>query len=239
MSGKSKILWTDATWNPITGCTKLSAGCQHCYAAVLAKRLMAMGQPKYANGFAVTLHPDELDTLRKWKKPRTIFVCSMADLFHQDVPETFIHEVFATMNAVSHHRYQVLTKRADRLAALAPSLPWAPHIWAGVTVEHAETLHRIDALKMTPADMKFLSLEPLLGPLPDLSLAGINWVIVAGESGPQARPVDPAWVRDIRDQCITARIPFFFKQWGGRNKKAAGRLLDGRFWNEMPMIHEE
>jgi protein gp37 len=234
MSQKSRIEWTETTWNPVTGCTKLSPGCQNCYAEILARRLKAMGSQNYQNGFNVTCHPAMLAVPPTWRKPRLVFVNSMSDLFHDNVPESFIQEIYAVMAESKEHTFQVLTKRAERLAALAPKLPWPTNIWAGVTVENSSFTHRIDLLRTAPATVRFLSLEPLLGSIPNLNLAGIHWVIAGGESGPKARPMDKAWVRDIRDQCIAAQVPFFFKQWGGVRKKAAGKELDGRIWNEMP-----
>ncbi len=234
MAQGSGIEWTEATWNPVTGCTKVSPGCKHCYAERMAARLQAMGQPNYARGFAVTLQPHMLELPLRWKKPQTVFVNSMSDLFHESVPLTYVRRVFEVMARAHWHRFQVLTKRAERLAALAPQLEWAPNIWMGVSVESDRYRGRIEQLRTTEARIKFLSLEPLLGPLHDLDLGGIDWVIVGGESGPRARPVDPTWVVDLRDQCRAARVPFFFKQWGGPNKKKAGRVLDGRTWDEMP-----
>ncbi|WP_322820145.1 phage Gp37/Gp68 family protein [Chloroflexus sp.] len=230
----SKIEWTESTWKPLTGCTKISPGCKHCYAERMALRLRAMGVEKYRNGFTLTLHPDVLEEPLTWKKPRMIFVNSMSDLFHQDVPLAFIQQVFEVMRRASWHQFQVLTKRAERLSELAPLIDWPANVWMGVSVEHAMYTSRIDHLRQTNACIKFLSLEPLLGPLPDLNLAGIDWVIVGGESGPRARPMQAEWVRDIRDQCIRAGVPFFFKQWGGPVKKRTGRLLDGRTWDELP-----
>jgi protein gp37 len=236
MGFNSAIEWTEATWNPVTGCTKISPGCQHCYAERLAKRLQAMGQRRYANGFRITLHPDLLDLPRRWRTPRCIFVNSMSDLFHEAIPEAFIQRVFAVMGLADRHCFQILTKRAERLAALSQRLPWRPHIWMGVSVEQPRYTCRIDALRKTGAQLKFLSLEPLLGRLPNLDLRGIDWVIVGGESGPGARPMDPAWVLDLRDQCQRARIPFFFKQWGGVHKHKTGRMLEGQTWDEMPAL---
>ena len=230
----SKIEWTDATWNPVTGCSKVSPGCKRCYAERLSKRLKATGMAKYRNGFAVTLHPDTLDIPLRWRKPRSIFVNSMSDLFHAEVPDEFIAAVFDVMDRAHWHRYQVLTKRPERVASLDSWLPWPAQIWQGVSVENADYAHRIDLLRATSAAVKFLSLEPLLGPLPNLNLAGIDWVIVGGESGPGARPMQPDWARDIRDQCQAADIAFHFKQWGGVFKKRNGRVLDGRTWDEMP-----
>jgi protein gp37 len=234
MAQGSGIEWTEATWNPVTGCTKISPGCKHCYAERMAHRLQAIGQANYRHGFQLELQPHMLDLPLSWRKPQTIFVNSMSDLFHSGVPLEYIHRVFTTMRRAYWHRFQVLTKRAERLADIASQLDWADNIWLGVSVETAGYLHRIDDLRGTAARTKFLSLEPLLGPLPDIDLRGIDWVIVGGESGPGSREMDPAWARDIRDRCIAAGVPFFFKQWGGRNKKRAGRLLDGRTWDEMP-----
>lgn len=236
MGDKSSIEWTDATWNPVTGCTKVSPGCKHCYAERLAARLQAMGNPRYRNGFAVTLHPDQLTLPLRWAQPRRIFVNSMSDLFHEAIPEHFIHQTFEVMAKADWHIFQILTKRAERLARLAPSLPWPHHVWQGVSVENARHLWRIRYLKEVPATVRFLSLEPLLGPIPRIPLERIHWVIVGGESGPRHRPIDPSWVRDIRDQCAVARVPFFLKQWGGRTPKAGGRVLDGHLWDEMPEI---
>lgn len=234
MGLQSTIEWTDATWNPVTGCTKVSPGCRNCYAERMAARLRAMGQPNYRRGFEVSIHPHILRLPLTWRRPRNVFVNSMGDLFHDEVPEAFVRRVFETIDAAPWHRFQVLTKRAGRLRHLAPRLPWPANVWMGVTVECAEVRGRIDDLRTVPAAVRFLSAEPLLGPLPDLDLGGIHWVIAGGESGPGARPMDPEWTRDLRDQCIAAGVSFFFKQWGGRNKKAAGRVLDGRTWEEMP-----
>ena len=234
MTEKSNIEWTEATWNPVTGCTKVSPGCKHCYAELLALRLRAMGQRKYANGFDVTLHEYTLRDPLKWKRPQMIFVNSMSDLFHEDVPDDYILRVFQAMHAADWHTYQVLTKRSERVASMRDMLPWAQHIWMGVSVENADYAWRIDHLRESGARVKFLSLEPLLGPLPDIDLTGIDWAIVGGESGPGARPMDPTWVTGLRDRCREKRVPFFFKQWGGVNKKKAGRDLEGRTWDEMP-----
>jgi protein gp37 len=234
VSTGTKIEWTDATWNPVTGCTKVSAGCDHCYAERFAKRLQAMGVPAYRNGFAVTMHPEALDVPLHWRKPRMVFVCSMGDLFHSDVPEWYIRQVFRTMRIAERHTFQVLTKRVKRAAEILGS-EWLPrNIWVGTSVENAPRLDRVFKLKQIPARIRFLSLEPLLGSLPNFDLFGIDWVIVGGESGPGARPMDPDWVRDIRDQCVKGGVPFFFKQWGGTNKKKSGRMLDGRTWDQMP-----
>lgn len=234
MAQASSIEWTETTWNPVTGCTKISPGCANCYAERMARRLQAMGQPNYVNGFRLTEQPHMLGLPEKWTNPQTIFVNSMSDLFHRDVSADYIHRVFAVMNRASHHRYQVLTKRSQRLMRLSPELPWQRHIWMGVSVEEESYTFRIDHLRETGAHVKFLSLEPLLGPLPGLNLRGIDWVIVGGESGPHARPMRTEWVIDIRDQCLAARVPFFFKQWGGTRKKVNGRKLEGETWNQMP-----
>jgi protein gp37 len=231
---QSSIEWTEATWNPVTGCTKVSPGCKHCYAEVMARRLKGMGQPNYRNGFELTLQEHMLDRPLLWKSPRTIFVNSMSDLFHKDVPLEFVRRVFEAMRQAHWHTFQVLTKRSERLEAVSDQLVWPANVWMGVSVESARYLHRIDHLRRTPASVKFLSLEPLLGPLGALDLSGIDWVIVGGESGPEARPMQEAWVHDIQRRCVARGVPFFFKQWGGRNKKQAGRSLLGRVWDEMP-----
>lgn len=232
----SSIEWTEATWNPTTGCTKISPGCKFCYAERMAERLQAMGQPNYRNGFDLTLHDHMVELPLRWKKPQTIFVNSMSDLFHDDVPVDFIQRVFSVMARAHWHRFQVLTKRSARLRELSGTLSWHPNIWMGVSVENADYAFRVDDLRETGAHIKFLSLEPLLGPLKDLNLQGIHWAIVGGESGPRSRPIEEQWVMDIRDQCVRAHVPFFFKQWGGTNKKKAGRLLAKRTWDEMPAI---
>ncbi len=236
MAVNSSIEWTKSTWNPVTGCTKVSPGCKHCYAERLALRLQAMKQPNYIDGFKLTLHCQALDLPLGWKKPQTIFVNSMSDLFHEDIPLSFILEVFNVMRRASWHDFQILTKRSERLSELNSKLEWPKNVWMGVSVENADYTFRIQHLRSTGASVKFLSLEPLLGPIPSLDLLGIDWVIVGGESGPMARPIDKAWVADIRDQCQQAMVPFFFKQWGGTKKKKAGRLLDGRTWDELPRI---
>lgn len=238
----SAIEWTDATWNPATGCDRTSPGCDNCYALTMAARLKAMGQTKYQSdgdartsgpGFALTLHPETLNLPKQWTRGRMIFVNSMSDLFHDDVPSSFISDVFEVMRATPHHRYQVLTKRSKRLARLADELDWPPNLWMGVSVESQRYAFRAEHLREVPASVRFLSVEPLLGPVA-LDLASIDWVIVGGESGARARPVDPAWVRAIRDACIASDTPFFFKQWGGRHPKAAGRMLDRRTWDQYP-----
>jgi protein gp37 len=230
----SEIEWTEATWNPVTGCTKISPGCKHCYAERMARRLKAMGQANYRDGFRLTLQPQMLELPLRWKNPQTVFVNSMSDLFHKNVPTEYIQAVFDVMSRAHWHRFQVLTKRSDRLVKLDRSLEWTSNIWMGVSVEADKYRFRVEDLRRTSARRKFLSLEPLLGPLPDLDLSEIGWMIVGGESGPRARRVDPAWVLDLRDQGCAAGVPFFFKQWGGKNKKKAGRLLDGCTWDEMP-----
>jgi protein gp37 len=231
----SHIEWTDATWNPVTGCTKISPGCKYCYAERLSKRLRAMGQANYRNGFKLTLQPQMLELPLNWKSPKRIFVNSMSDLFHESVPTDYIDQVFEVMGRAHWHQFQVLTKRSDRVLKLTRQLKWAPQIWMGVSVENEEYTNRIDDLRRCGAYVKFLSLEPLLGPLRKLNLRGIDWAIVGGESGPGARPIDPQWVTNIRDQCLQARVPFFFKQWGGTQKKKTGRTLEGRTWDEMPV----
>lgn len=235
MAANSSIEWTESTWNPVTGCTKISVGCKHCYAERLAWRLKAMGQTNYVNGFKVTLHRRALELPLRWTRPQSIFVNSMSDLFHEDVPESFILEVFDVMRRASWHRFQVLTKRSGRLPELNQQIKWPSNVWMGVSVENADCIHRIDSLRATGATVKFLSLEPLLGPLPGLDLTGIDWVIVGGESGPGARPMEQHWVTDIRQQCERAGVAFFFKQWGGFSKKKAGRILDGRTWDDRPL----
>lgn len=235
MSTNSSIEWTESTWNPLTGCNKISPGCTHCYAERMAFRLKAMGKENYANGFKLTLHESALEKPLEWKKPQVIFVNSMSDLFHKDVPVEFVLRTFDVMRRAHWHTFQVLTKRAERLEELSPQIEWPENVWMGVSVETEKYTYRIDHLRRTGARTKFLSLEPLLGPLPNLNLQNINWAIVGGESGPGARPMEREWVTEIRDQCLAARVPFFFKQWGGVQKKRAGRTLEDRTWDEMPM----
>ena len=232
---KSGIEWTESTWNPVTGCTKISPGCENCYAERMALRLRAMGTEKYARGFELALHEDTLDAPLRWRKPQLVFVNSMSDLFHRDVSIEFIQRVFDVMCRASWHTFQVLTKRSGRLARIAHEIDWPPNVWMGVSVESDDYCFRIDDLRRVGAQVRFLSLEPLLGPLPNLDLRDIHWVIVGGESGPGARPIEEDWVTDIRKQCNAASVPFFFKQWGGVNKKKAGRQLDGRTWDELPI----
>jgi protein gp37 len=235
MASKSKIEWTESTWNPLTGCNKVSPGCKYCYAERLAKRLKAMRQPNYRNGFDLTLHKHVLEQPLLWKKPQMIFVNSMSDMFHEDVPLEFIQKAFDVMNRAYWHTFQLLTKRSERLLQLHSCLHWPHNLWMGVSVERKDYMFRIDHLRQIDAKIKFLSLEPLLGPLPKLNLTEIDWVIVGGESGPGARPIEIEWVLDIKDQCLKANVPFFFKQWGGKNKKKNGRLLQGRTWDELPI----
>ena len=236
MGSSTSIEWTEATWNPVTGCTKISSGCRHCYAERMAIRLQAMGQRNYINGFLPTLHEDSLDLPLGWKTPRKVFVNSMSDLFHEEVPDEFILKVFKVMSQAKQHVFQVLTKRSTRLAELNPKLIWSPNIWMGVTVEEQGCVGRLDDLRQTGARVKFVSMEPLLGPMPNLNLQDIDWVIVGGESGPGARPMCKEWVLDILSQCEKSDVLFFFKQWGGVRKKAAGRELEGRIWSEMPQV---
>lgn len=231
----SKIEWTESTWNPVTGCTKISDGCKNCYAERMAKRLKAMGQPNYIRGFQVALHEHVLEYPLKWKKPQTIFVNSMSDLFHKQVPDSFIFKIFDVMKQAYWHQFQILTKRSARLKELATDLDWPENVWIGVSVENEAVISRIDDLECVSASIKFLSLEPLLGPLDRLNLSNIDWVIVGGESGPGARQMKKEWVIQIKEQCFEQNVPFHFKQWGGVNKKKNGRLLENRTWDEMPI----
>ena len=231
---KSAIEWTESTWNPVTGCTKVSLGCRHCYAERMASRLQAMGQPNYKRGFQITLHEEALEVPLRWKKPQMVFVNSMSDIFHEKVPEEFIRRVFEVMRKASWHPFQVLTKRAERIERICREIDWPTNVWMGVSVEARKYVERVDYLKRIPAGVKFISFEPLIEALGEMDLSGIDWAIVGGESGPKARPMERAWVIEIREQCLAARVPFFFKQWGGTNKKKAGRLLDGRTWDELP-----
>lgn len=245
MANLSAIEWTEATWNPTTGCDRTSPGCDNCYALTLAKRLKAMGLEKYQNdgdertsgpGFRLTLHDDTLHIPLGWRKPRTVFVNSMSDLFHPEVPNNYIQRVFGVIANTPRHQYQILTKRTRRLAKIAPTLDWPRNLWMGVSVESSRYRFRLDHLRSTGAEVRFVSAEPLLGPLEDLDLEGIHWLIAGGESGPGARPMNPEWVTDLRDQCEAAEVPFFFKQWGGRTPKAGGRELEGRTYDEMPLL---
>lgn len=235
MSTKSSIEWTESTWNPITGCSKISPGCENCYAEKMAKRLQAMNQPNYRNGFKVATHSQSAEMPLKWKKSQMIFVNSMSDIFHRLVPKKFILYLFDIMNDADWHRYQILTKRSKRMLELDSLIPWKNHIWMGVSVENADYKFRIDDLQKNKAKIKFISFEPLIESVGKLKLKGIDWVIVGGESGPGARPMNEDWVLEIKEQCIKSNIPFFFKQWGGVHKKKNGRLLQGKTWDEMPI----
>src|SRR5215471_5619696 len=246
MAAGTRIEWTEVTWNPTTGCDRISAGCDHCYALTLAKRLKAMGQAKYQNdgdprtsgpGFGLTMHASALNLPYTWPGRRVVFVNSMSDLFHARVPLDFVRQVFGVIENTPQHTYQVLTKRSSRLRKIADKLDWPSNLWMGVSIEDASALFRVDDLRDVPAAVRFLSCEPLLGPLDGLDLAGIDWVIAGGESGPGHRPVDLGWIRDIRDRCATAGVPFFFKQWGGRTPKAGGRELEGRTWSQYPVVY--
>ncbi len=234
MAQYTNIEWTGATWNPLTGCSKVSPGCMNCYAERMAKRLQAMGNPNYREGFRPTIHERMFDAPLKWKKPLNIFVNSMSDLFLDDFRDDVIKRLFNVMGRAHWHTFQILTKRSERLQRLSREVVWAPNLWMGVTVENQDCLYRVDHLRKAGAAVKFLSMEPLLGPVTDLDLTGIDWVIVGGESGPKARPMQESWVLSIRDICVSGHVPFFFKQWGGVNKKKAGRSLEGRLWGEMP-----
>ena len=236
MAGTSEIEWTDLTWNPVTGCTKISQGCKHCYAERMARRLRAMGVDRYRNGFKLTLHTDLLGEPLRWRGSKRVFVNSMSDLFHKDVPLEFIQEVFRSIAAAPDHVFQILTKRSGRLLQVAGKLKWPSNLWMGTSIEHMRTVERIDHLRQVPAAIRFLSCEPLIGPLESLDLSDIHWMIVGGESGPHARPMDPSWVQSLLAQCRCAEIPFFFKQWGGVRKKAMGRLLNGQTYDEFPRI---
>lgn len=238
MSDRSPIEWTDATWNPVRGCTKISPGCKNCYAERFAERFRGVAGHPFEQGFDLRLVPQTLRLPSTWRRARLVFVNSMSDLFHEEVPDSYIQSVFEVMAAEPRHRFQILTKRSGRLAALASRLPWPENIWMGVSVENDDYTFRIHDLRTVPASVRFLSVEPLLGPIEALPLEGIHWVVVGGESGPRCRSMDPAWVRSIRRQCTEQSVPFFFKQWGGTQKKRAGRLLDGREWNEMPVQRE-
>lgn len=245
MADRSTIEWTEATWNPTTGCDRTSPGCDNCYALKLASRLKAMGQPKYqvdgdhrtsGPGFGLTVHHDALRVPMGWRSPRTVFVNSMSDLFHPSVPLDFIEEVLAVMAATPRHTYQVLTKRSKRLLELDAQLQWPPNVWMGVSIENDRYAHRADHLRRVGSAVRFLSIEPMLGPVPSVALEGIDWVIVGGESGVDSRPIQAPWVHDVQRRCLEAGIPFFFKQWGGRTAKAGGRILDGRTWDQMPFV---
>jgi len=234
----TKIEWTESTWNPTTGCTKISLGCKHCYAERMAKRLKAMGNKKYKNGFQLTMQPDVLNDPYSWRNPRSVFVNSMSDLFHEKMSFEYIQKVFKVMNDNLRHTFQILTKRSDVLLEYSKYLNWTKNIWMGVTVESQPFSHRIDELTKTTAFVKFLSLEPLIEKVKISNLTEIDWVIVGGESGPGARPILEEWVVCLKNQCQSQNIPFFFKQWGGANKKKSGRLLKGKIWDEMPLVME-
>jgi protein gp37 len=239
MAKKSQIGWTEMTWNPVTGCDKVSPGCKHCYAERMAHRLQLMGSPRYESGFKITLQEDIVELPKQWKSPKKIFVNSMSDLFHKKVPTHFIQNVFKTMNDCPQHQFQVLTKRAERLEELAPMLKWSKNIWMGVSVENQDYIHRIDHLRKVPANIRFLSIEPLLSPINEISLEGIHWVIVGGESGPEARPAQREWVVKLHSICKKQHVPFFFKQWGGVQKHRTGRELYGKTYDEMPLDYEK
>lgn len=234
----TKIEWTESTWNPVTGCTKISPGCKNCYAERMTKRLVAMGSANYSNGFNLTTHEVSLEQPLKWKKSQTIFVNSMSDLFHKNVPLNFIKKTFDVMNKATWHKFQILTKRSERLLKLNEKLYWTDNVWMGVSVENQDYVYRVDDLRRTSARVKFLSIEPLIGKISNLDLTGIDWVIVGGESGPGSRPIEENWVTDIRNFCLEQNVPFFFKQWGGVNKKKNGRLLEGRTWDQLPKLTE-
>ena len=245
MSANSSIEWTEATWNPVTGCDRVAAGCDNCYALALSKRLKAMGAEKYQNdgspitsgpGFGVTIHPQALRQPYTWRAPKVVFVNSMSDLFHAKVPLSFVQDIFDVITDTPQHTYQVLTKRSHRMARVANKLNWPNNLWMGVSVENQYVLDRVDHLRQVPSAVRFLSCEPLLGPLEGMALEGIDWVIAGGESGPNHRPMEQSWVESIRDQCLEANVPFFFKQWGGRTPKQNGRLLSGRTWDAMPTV---
>lgn len=238
MSDNSTIEWTDSTWNPVTGCSKVSPGCAHCYAETFAERFRGVPDHPYEQGFDLRLWPERLTVPLLWRKPRRIFVNSMSDLFHEGIPENYVAEIFAVMREASWHQFQILTKRHERLAELAPRLPWPDNVWMGVTIENNRWVHRADYLRSVPAAVRFISAEPLLGPLPDLDLSGIDWLIAGGESGPVRRLPKAEWFVELRDRCQAANVAFFFKQWGGRHPKAGGRDLDGRTWDEYPRLRE-
>ncbi len=232
------IEWTQNVWNPVTGCSRVSEGCENCYAESFAKRLKGMGIPKYKQGFKVILHPDSLEEPYRWKKPRVVFVNSMSDIFHQDISDSYIKKIFHVMNENPHHIFQVLTKRPERLPEIESKVKWSHNIWLGVTVESNKHMDRICYLQDSPARTRFISFEPLLSPIEKMNLSTVDWAIVGGESGPKARPMEKAWVESILHQCKEQDVAFFFKQWGGKNKKKNGRLLNGREYNQMPIFLE-
>jgi protein gp37 len=235
MADRSRIEWTEATWNPVTGCSKVSPGCAHCYAETFAERWRGVPGHPYEQGFDLRLWPERLEVPLRWRRPRVVFVNSMSDLFHEDIPDDYVAEVFDVMGRAEQHTFQVLTKRQDRLAELARQLPWPRNVWMGVTIENRRFVHRADALREVPAAVRFISAEPLLGPLERLDLTGIDWLIAGGESGPRHRRIEPVWVTELRDRCQREGVAFFFKQWGGLRPKSGGRKLDGREWDEMPV----
>jgi protein gp37 len=235
MADNSRIEWTEATWNPVTGCDQVSPGCAHCYAKTFAERWTGVPGHPYEQGFKLRLWPERLDQPLRWKRPRMIFVNSMSDLFHEDIELSFIEDVFTTMGEASHHTFQILTKRHDRLSELAPYLDWHPNVWMGVSIENRRFVERADRLREVDAAVRFISAEPLLGPLDGLDLTGIDWVIAGGESGPGHRPMQPQWAMDLRDYSLAEGVAFFFKQWGGRTSKSGGRILDGRTWDDLPL----
>jgi protein gp37 len=236
MADRSAIEWTEATWNPVTGCSKVSPGCAHCYAETFAERWRGVAGHPYEQGFDLRLWPQRLDQPLRWKRPRTIFVNSMSDLFHEDIPDDYIAEIFRVMGEAHWHVFQILTKRHERLAELAPLLTWHPNVWMGVTIENRRFVHRADYLREVPAAVRFISAEPLLGPLEGVNLSGVDWLIAGGESGHKHRPVCTDWLRELRDRCLAEKVAFFFKQWGGVRSKSGGRLLDGRTWDQMPPV---
>jgi protein gp37 len=238
MAQPTKIEWTHSSWNPVTGCSKVSAGCKYCYAERMAKRLQAAGLHRYRNGFKVTLQEDIVDLPMRWRKPRLVFAGSMTDLFHEDIPFDYLLRIFETMQKADWHIFQILTKREDRLAELYKHLPWPENVWMGVTVESSKEVGRMNILRKVPAAVRFVSMEPLLGSIPVFPTDGINWIIVGGESGPNARPIEYRWIVEIRNRCLKNNIPFFFKQWGGINKKKSGSLLDGKYYHEYPPFPE-
>lgn len=234
MADKSAIEWTEATWNPVTGCSKVSPGCAHCYAETFAERWRGIPEHAYEQGFDLRLWPQRLEQPLRWRRPRTIFVNSMSDLFHEEIPDDYVVEIFRVMGEASWHVFQILTKRHERLVELAPLLDWHPNVWMGVTIENRRFVHRADYLREVPAAVRFISAEPLLGPLEGLDLSGVDWLIAGGESGYRHRPVRAEWVHELRDRCLAEGVAFFFKQWGGVRPKTGGRLLDGRTWDDMP-----
>jgi len=234
VADRSAIEWTEATWNPVTGCTQVSPGCAHCYAKTFAERWRGVPGHPYEQGFELKLWPERLDQPLRWRRPRTIFVNSMSDLFHEEIPDVFVEEIFRVMGEADWHVFQILTKRHERLLELCDQLPWPPNVWMGVSIENRRFVHRADYLRQVPAAVRFISAEPLLGPLEDLNLGGVDWLIAGGESGPGHRPVREEWLIELRDRCSEEDVAFFFKQWGGARPKSGGRLLDGRSWDEMP-----